>query len=97
MSDVDYIKLSATARHIQETVLHRANDNGAKLSPDTVRKVMQAAIDLAFIAHQKDFGKASVPSGISSIQEPDDEPTDASIGDDWDYDPYYRPRSGITR
>lgn len=38
-----------------------------------------------------------VPPGLSSIQEPDDEPTDASIGDDWDYDPYYRPRSGLPR
>ena len=37
----------------------------------------------------------AVPSGSGSIQEPDDEPTDASIGDDWDYDPYYRPRSGL--
>lgn len=26
-----------------------------------------------------------------------DEPTDASIGDDWDYDPNYRPRSGVSR
>ena len=39
----------------------------------------------------------NVPPGSSSIQEPDDEPTDASIGDDWDYDPYYRPRSGLPR
>ena len=38
-----------------------------------------------------------VPPGISSIQEPEDEPTDASIGDDWDYDPNYRPRSGLPR
>ena len=38
-----------------------------------------------------------VPPGSSSIQEPDDEPYDPSIGDDWDYDPYYRPRSGLPR
>lgn len=37
------------------------------------------------------------PPGSSSIQEPDDEPYDPSIGDDWDYDPYYRPRSGLPR
>lgn len=34
-----------------------------------------------------------VPPGSSSIQEPDDEPTDPSIGDNWDYNP----RSGISR
>ena len=38
-----------------------------------------------------------VPSGSSSIQEPDDEPMEASVGDDWDYDPYYRPRAGLPR
>jgi hypothetical protein len=32
------------------------------------------------------FGK-SVPSGTTSIQEPEDEPFDPSIGDNWDYDP----------
>lgn len=34
-----------------------------------------------------------VPPGSSSIQEPDDEPMDPSIGDNWDYNP----RSGIPR
>lgn len=34
-----------------------------------------------------------VPSGSSSIQEPDDEPLDPSIGDSWDYNP----RSGLPR
>lgn len=34
-----------------------------------------------------------VPPGSSSIQEPDNEPLDPSIGDNWDYNP----RSGIPR
>lgn len=34
-----------------------------------------------------------VPPGSSAIQEPDNEPSDPSIGDDWDYNP----RSGIPR
>lgn len=43
--------------------------------------------------------KKDVPSsGSSSIQEPDDEPRDPSIGDDWDYQPpAYRERSGLPR
>lgn len=49
--NIDYIKLSATARHIQETVLHRAADSNIKLSAQTVRTVMLASIELAFIAH----------------------------------------------
>ena len=89
MSDVDYIKLSATARHIQETVLHRANDNGIKLSAGEVRSVMQAAIDLAFIAHAKQSDNVPKPSGETvTIMEMDpDEETDHSIGDYWDYIP----------
>lgn len=51
MSDIDYIKLAATARHISETVLNRAADNEVKISADTVAVVLRAAIDLAFIAH----------------------------------------------
>lgn len=51
MKDVDYIKLAATARHIQETVLHRARDEGIRLPLETVKVVMQASIDLALIAH----------------------------------------------
>ena len=86
MNEVDYIKVSATARHIQETVLHRANDNGIKLSPATVRNVLFTAIELAFIAHEK----KAVP-GSSSTQEPPDEIIDPSIGDDWDYRPYKPP------
>lgn len=34
-----------------------------------------------------------VPPGSSSIQEPDDEPFDPSVGDNWDYNP----RSGHPR
>lgn len=34
-----------------------------------------------------------VPMGSSSIQEPDDEPFDPSVGDNWDYNP----RSGHPR
>lgn len=93
MSDIDYIKVSATVRQIQETVLHRANDNGIKLSTDTVRNILQTAIELAFIAHdKKDTGRASVLSGSSTKGTPD-EPQDPSIGDDWDY----QPRSAISR
>lgn len=58
MTDLDYIKLSATARHIQETVLHRAADAGVKLSAQTVRTVMLASIELAFIAHTGDANAA---------------------------------------
>lgn len=35
---------------------------------------------------KKIFGE-TVPSGTTSIQEPEDEPFDPSIGDNWDYDP----------
>jgi hypothetical protein len=38
-----------------------------------------------------------VPPGSASIQEPDDEPLDPSIGDDWDFNPSHRPRSGLLR
>lgn len=48
---VDYIKLAATARHLQETVLHRAAENGIKLSAREVKVVMEASIELAFLAH----------------------------------------------
>lgn len=48
---VDYIKLAATARHIQETVLHRASENGVKLTARQVKVVMDAATELAFLAH----------------------------------------------
>lgn len=48
---VDYIKLAATARHIQETVLHRAADNGVKLTARQVKVVMDASTELAFLAH----------------------------------------------
>lgn len=50
-ADVDYIKLAATARHIQETVLHRAAENGIKLPGKTVKDVLIASIELAFLAH----------------------------------------------
>ena len=82
MNEVDYINVSATARHIQETVLHRANDNGIKLSTATVRNVLFTAIELAFIAHEKKPCR-----GSSSTQEPQHEDIDPSIGDDWDYRP----------
>lgn len=49
--DVDFIKLSATARHIHETVFSRAADNGVMLSAETVKTVMLAAIELALLAH----------------------------------------------
>jgi hypothetical protein len=51
---VDYIKLAATARHIQETVFNRAADSDIKLTADTVKVVMEASIELAFIAHRGD-------------------------------------------
>lgn len=51
MKDVDYIKLSATARHIQETVFNRAAENGIKLSAETATIVMLSAVELARIAH----------------------------------------------
>ena len=51
MTHSDYIKLAATARHIQETVLNRAADNGVKLSVDAVKHVLQNAIELALLAH----------------------------------------------
>lgn len=50
-ADVDYIKLAATARHIQETVLHRAAENGIKLPRKVVKDVLIASIELAFLAH----------------------------------------------
>jgi hypothetical protein len=51
---IDYIKLAATARHIQETVFNRAADSDIKLTADTVKVVMEASIELAFIAHRGD-------------------------------------------
>jgi len=48
---VDYIKLAATARHLQETVLHRAAENGIKLTAREVKIVMDASVELAFLAH----------------------------------------------
>lgn len=48
---VDYIKIAATARHLQETVLHRAADAGVELSARTVFDIMLASIELAFLAH----------------------------------------------
>lgn len=42
-----------------------------------------------------DITKKVVPSGESTKGTPDEK--DPSIGDDWDYDPYYRPRAGISR
>lgn len=50
-ADVDYIKLSATARHLQDTVFNRAADNGVKLSAADVKAVMEASIEMAFLAH----------------------------------------------
>ncbi|CAB5079539.1 hypothetical protein UFOVP143_16 [uncultured Caudovirales phage] len=55
MTDVDYIKIAATARHIQETVLHRASDNGIKLPAETVKAILKASINLAFTAHVPGF------------------------------------------
>ena len=51
MIEVDYIKLAATARHLSETVLNRASENGIKLTPGQVKVVLEAAIELAFLAH----------------------------------------------
>ncbi len=51
VKDVDYIKMSATARHIQETVFNRAAAENVKLTAETVEVVMRAAIELARIAH----------------------------------------------
>jgi hypothetical protein len=51
LSSVDYIKLSATARQIQETVFNRAKDNEVELSAEMVEVVMRAAIELALLAH----------------------------------------------
>jgi hypothetical protein len=48
---VDYIKISATARHLMETVFNRADADGVKLDASTVHVVMQASIELAMIAH----------------------------------------------
>ena len=49
--EVDYIKISATARHIMETVFNRADADGVKLDASIVYVVMQASIELAMIAH----------------------------------------------
>ena len=48
---VDYIKIAATARHIQETVLHRAAENEIKLSARMLATILKASSELAFIAH----------------------------------------------
>lgn len=42
-----------------------------------------------------DITKKVVPSGESTKGTPDEK--DPSIGDDWDYNPHYRPRAGISR
>lgn len=52
MSSIDYIRVSATARHIQETVFNRAAENNVKLSARMVEVVMLAAIELALLAHR---------------------------------------------
>ena len=62
MSGVDYIKLSATARHIQETVFNRARENEVELSADMVEVVMRAAIELALLAHLGEKRCSSSPS-----------------------------------
>jgi hypothetical protein len=51
MADLDYIKLAATARHLSETVLNRAAENGVKLTAREVKVVLEASIELAFLAH----------------------------------------------
>jgi hypothetical protein len=47
----EYIKLAATARHLSETVLNRAAENGIELTPHQVKVVLDASIELAFLAH----------------------------------------------
>lgn len=52
MTNSEYIRVAATARHLAETVFNRAAENDVKLSARTVKNILLAAAELAMITHR---------------------------------------------